>query len=563
MRLSRVAGLGAIAAAIGTGGMVLLPLPSSPAGGGAQVTGDTAVLEVVVGDSVPLLARYTDSSFIARTRSTDTTIATMVGKYLVARSVGSVLIMTFPAALVGVAQPSGSPTNPVGGAVAPPGGVNPTPALPGGVVAVVPQVPQLLLRVNVRTQREATNMLVSEVCANVDSAYFMMHEPLTSNLPRIHEYHDCQRLIEGGRYSAVVGIFASSNVDSTHAPLDSTGHLAAIIVNFIGNKPPTTYRSLNLTPGTSCLIIRSVRGRREAALIPQSPAARRPDGSTVYGDCPDNLKWSDVPRAARGQLQVREQRGFDLQNRRIAPSVGRWDWDSLRKHNYIGIKCGSETWCEIGPSGFTPSTAATTPAGNPIFKGYYDEQYLAEDTLASKPSTVWGTILPGSDATDKAQMENRDPAKWYEHATVRLVETHRNQSPAYGRYNAVFAAAPTMGPIGRSSRGGMGNTKVPTYPQAPAAVVNYPRVSIAARAPNVDANAPLPTHSNYQLQPIDTAAVWLGYKGMMRDMTLQKVRFMWHPGQAKVPTVRWRWMANDEGIWSYCEPDGCCEYTFK
>ncbi len=36
------------------------------------------------------------------------------------------------------------------------------------------------------------------------------------------------------------------------------------------------------------------------------------------------------------------------------PKVARWDWDSIRTQQYIGLKCGA-TWCEVGEEDFVPS----------------------------------------------------------------------------------------------------------------------------------------------------------------------------------------------------------------
>lgn len=554
MSLSRVSGWTVLAVGIGVSTMALFSSQAPPAGERAQPTPDLPILELVVGDRVPLLAGY-DSASAARTQSSNPAIAAIVGKDLVANDTGSVVIATRDSIVASTAL------RPVATA-ATVGSISPTvtvtgtaPSPTGNLLTLVLPIAQNIIRVNVRSERQATNMLVSEVCANVDSTYFMMEQPLSSHLPRIHEYHDCQKLIENQRYSAVVGIFASSNVDSTYAASDTTGHLAAIIVSFIGKKELTTYETLKLRPGTTCLVIRSVGRRREAALIPQSEAPRTAGGSPRYGDCPDNLKWSDVPREARRQLVVREQRGVDLQNKPIAPSVGRWDWDPVHKYNYIGVKCAPDVWCEIGPQGFVSSDAATTAARKPIFKGYYDEQYLAEDTLALVPSSVWGTILPGADAITSSQMQGRDTTKWYESATVRLVENRRDKSVAYLRYTAVFSA-----PVVQSGRAGI--SPPPPVPGQPTLVPLrvYPIVSVPARPMNVVANAPPPAHTNYLLRPISTQAFWRGYEGMMRTDRVT-VQFMSHPGYFKTPTVRWRWKANDEGIWGSCQPDGCCEYS--
>jgi hypothetical protein len=389
-----------------------------------------------------------------------------------------------------------------------------------------------LIFVRVLTPKQATNKFISEVCANVDSPFFIDTLPVSTELPLIHEYHDCQRLIKTDHsYSAVVGIYATRQVQSYETPLQYTsGRLVAIIVNFVGTKDTTTYVPLGIKPGVNCLIVRSVVsiGRRgsppapafswQAAIIPQTMAAKDSLG-VHYGDCPDSLNWNDVPPSALNKLTVKPQLGFDLRDQPLAPPVARWDWDSTNHQNYMGVKCSKAIWCEIGPStGYTQSVARLTQTGRPVFKGFYDEQYLADTTGGPHPSSVFGTITPGRDAKDITQMAAHDPAVWYHTSHLDLRETTPTASAAYGYYKLVFKAIAT---------------------------------------------SLLTSVSNVFLKP-KTSDQLSGYLGRMNSVSLtypQEIIYTPHFGHQNVlvPTVRWRWKLKDEGTWSYCHPQGCCE----
>jgi hypothetical protein len=372
----------------------------------------------------------------------------------------------------------------------------------------------------VLTRRQATNMLINDVCPNTSEKYFGDSLPISSTIAQIHEFHDCQRLIIKKTYAGVVGIFASHNVAIYHNASDySGGHLAAIIINFVGKKNSTTpYAPLGLLPGTNCLIVRFTDGVWQAAVVPQAAPVVTPSG-VRYGDCPDHLTWADVPAAQMGHLVVQlQQHAVDMRDSAIAPPVARWDWDSRNAVNYVGVMCSDATWCEIGPKGFTTSVAMKTAAGNPIFKGYYDEQYLANRS-GSSPTTVWGTLIPGADAHDVSQTAAHDPAVWYQMALMTLRETGGAASSGYNHYKNVFHAA-------------------------------------------LAGSSPLVASSDVSLNPVSHAPTD-GYNGRMHGVGLGvgSIKFTWHPSSAGVPTVRWRWKSKDEGTWEFCDPEGCCEDT--
>ena len=293
--------------------------------------------------------------------------------------------------------------------------------------------------VHVMTPRESTNRSAAAACPNEDDSLFTIAGadsvlPLTRGISDIHEYHDCQRLIENGRYGPLVGIFAHRNVARFEAWTGFHGGiLAATIVDFVGDKTPLPYDSLGIVPGTNCLILKADDQFTWAAAIISLPVVVDSLGHRHYRACSDTYSWNDVPPTAR-ELEVKRQRnGVDYRGRPIAPPVARWDWDPRAKLNYIGIKCTQKVWCEIGWPGFDTSVAIRDRVtGRGIIKGYYDQQFLA-NADGSAPSSVFGTIEPGAHMKDTSQMHHGDK-QWYHVANLTFHDTVGASSPDYVHY---------------------------------------------------------------------------------------------------------------------------------
>jgi hypothetical protein len=306
--------------------------------------------------------------------------------------------------------------------------------------------------------------------------------------------------------------------------------LAAVIVNFAKAGTLTSYPALGIAPGTNCLVIKAnAADDWEAAIVNQPQALAADPASRHYGTCRDGMTWGAVPSLAKGKLRVRVQKGVDLRGRAIAPPVARWDWDERHRLNYLGVKCDSITWCEIGALDFVPSAPVMNAAGQPVAKGYYDEQYLA-DTTGTRVTSVFGTIVPSSDATDTtgmAMVAGVVPKFHLSH--LRINETGPGASTDYRYYTDRFAALP-----------------------------------VSPTAPFVRADT-----ADLKIRPIGTfptGGTYGVYDGEVntRPLGANSVAFRSHPSSVvKVPTVRWRWQSNDEGTWGYCRPYGCCETLGK
>jgi hypothetical protein len=212
--------------------------------------------------------------------------------------------------------------------------------------------------------------------------------------------------------------------------------------------------------------------------------------------------------------------------------VARWDWDSRHTTNYIGVKCGVDSWCEIGPPNLAPSLARRNTRGQFLIKGYYDEQYLATDS-GQRPSNVFGTLMPGANAGDTLM---RIPGtNWYHVSdmTMRVAPRAFAQSPQAMRnyvrkFHLVLHAISATYPIPTAT----GDVRI-NRPLSPPAAFGFGDYGVKI---------------NGQLEP-----AWL-------------MQYRSHPSeQNKLATVRWRWETRDESHWTYCDPDGCCEHrgTFQ
>jgi hypothetical protein len=389
--------------------------------------------------------------------------------------------------------------------------------------------------------------LINQVCPNEEEAFFADSLPIDADLRVIHEFHDCQRLIEDNGYGPLVGIFAHRNVTSYPSPMQYIGgRLAAIIVNFKTKTNWLPYAPLGLATGTNCLVLRFTpsfasnptvrplpitRGQKISLRTPsatpgtwQAAVVHRPSTTASYGDCSDKMDWDSVTLAPAGQKQMLdaipqpdayEPDGTGL----ISPPVARWDWDRTKGNNYMGVRCGIRGWCEIGKTGFTPLPALTAPNSKNIYKGYYDQQYLAasDGTL----SDVWGTVRPGEDAIVPGLMQRQDN-KWWDAARIEL-EGPLQGSTAFSWYTGKLFMTVVADQAAQVRRG----QAILTMHSPAAAVGKDWDVKVNGVVPG---GGPKMTYRGHKSEAYD-----------------------------RFGTVRWRWNEDDETVWSFCEEAGCCE----
>jgi hypothetical protein len=383
------------------------------------------------------------------------------------------------------------------------------------------------------TMQQATNNMITEVCPNHDESTIRTETPIAPILQLSHEYHDCQGLIVASgdalEYGPTVGIFAGHATALGDWKEFANGRLVAIIMNFDAGKLNRAYDTLHIQPGTNCLILHAkTETEWEAAVIPQIRRARTASGGGQYDGCDERWTWQTVVTRGAPLLEVKRQtNGVDYQGRDSVPPVARWDWDARNRYNYIGVKC-ARAWCEIGPSRFVPSQSLPGPGSKPIYKGYYDEQLLAD--TAGKLSTVFGRIVPDSNLYGREKMKHSS-LRWNKIAVLTFMETDKTLgnnrgSPMFEKYRKRYDAK-IDGPASART----------TMTTASSQLISFPR-------------APYRKDSDY-----------LGRIHKSNLFQLFRLQYRSHPHTlAKMPpTVRWRWDQKDERTWSYCDPNGCCE----
>ena len=368
--------------------------------------------------------------------------------------------------------------------------------------------------------------LINEVCPNEEEAFFLNNTPVTSNLSMIHEFHDCQRLINNGQYESLIGIFAHANVEDFDRKSEwREGQLAAVIINFKTKGNNTAYAPLALQPGTNCLILKYNRPRGS---IPESWSAAviQPlaiDNNATYGDCDDELTWSNVT-TSNTTYDVKVQSAYAPDGGSEAPPVGRWDWDPVLRRNYMGVRCGLNWWCEIGLPGFTTSTALKTTDGRDIFKGFYDEQFLANEN--GQLSNIWGTLTPGADAIIQDKIK-RD-GQWYHVSTINMTISHPDNTPTPA--DLLFYS-----------------NKLAMAPSVTTSAATQTRTSMVTGMMKMRSDLPPGSDWQVTVNNQSVAGGWMTFRGHGKE------------GRRRFSTVRWRWQREDETTWTYCPEDGCCE----
>ena len=385
-------------------------------------------------------------------------------------------------------------------------------------------------QVEVITARQASNRVLAEICPNDDERAIRIVNPLSERHLPVHEFHDCQRLISGAAYGPLVGIFANDNVREHENWNDYVaGRMVATIISLVGTKGPQGYDMLDLVAGTNCLVLKSDNVRAWRAGIIQLGWVDSA-GLRVYRTCRDDYVWADVPANHQRVLEVKVQRAaVDMEGNALAPPVARWDWDEGARRNYMGVRCERASWCEVGWRGFTPSVPITVKVSGQdraVFKGYYDQQYLA-DSAATAPTTVFGTIKPG-----RALHRDGDTRRlntWHEVALLNLSDRAPEKSDDYRRYVRAYAGLPWLDMfLGKSTDARL-------------------RLRVNRDAKNTRQR----------------------YLGRLQQKTLADtaIAYRWHSSpddmhdEPMPKPVRWRWYQKDERTWSYCDPNGCCETT--
>lgn len=379
---------------------------------------------------------------------------------------------------------------------------------------------------------------------------------LPAAVTNIPEYHDCQRLVnlDNETYGALAGVFVREHLDSVVIPevfvpmrpgipggFDPLGNRLnsaiiptpqqeqqfranAIAVAEIKSWDPG-YGALGVYPGLNCLYVTRVRSSPTtygyAALmirvIGPDDAVCLPQGAPQQGG--KWLKvWHTSPTPGDSPF----------------PAVARWDWDTQHRKHYVSMLCSTD-WCEIGDTDLTPEPARSVTSGTRaqqipwVHKGLYDEQQLAILKADGKlyPSGVVATASP-----DPA-LATYTEASFQEWKPVAQTVLPTDLQVYYKKLNFGVGSIP-----------GITNQVSLCY---------GPR--FFGCIPFFDALQTI-------LMPCwksEDGRIWWSRIVASGGRTRYRCTTRRTHGMEHVPaTARWRWKANDEGLWTRCAA-GCCE----
>ncbi|MGH7658751.1 MAG: hypothetical protein ACREL6_11000, partial [Gemmatimonadales bacterium] len=274
---------------------------------------------------------------------------------------------------------------------------------------------------------------------------------LVGPIADIPEFHDCQRFIVEGvgeklRYDSLFAIFASFKLDTLGQALDSAEEgqgkiaLGGALIYTIGGR----YPALGIKDEYTCLYLF------------HDPADSHWRAVTVPDPTAECVRMDpDVLAGAGKELEVRPITWKEFTANEDYPPVARWDWDSVHREQYIGIKCGL-AWCEVGDSGFVSSPSYRVDPSEPyklrrthMIKGWYDEQLLAEPGPGgnARPTKTRGTLFPDAALNDHdATKGDFQTSNWVPVATLAM----EDPLPVYKTRLNIDQALPT-GSLNRMS----------------------------------------------------------------------------------------------------------------
>ena len=225
------------------------------------------------------------------------------------------------------------------------------------------------------------------------------------------------------------------------------------------------------------------------------------------------------------------------------PPVSRWDWDSARMEQFIGIRCG-DAWCEVhrpsaGEFASSPHYSNPSTMTPPVLavKGWYDEQRLASAPNGPTPvvSAITGTLIPDPDLGTINGPVNTTPFfhHWQHVAWVALdgppgkyaQRFNLIQSSVTELANSVFLCFGETDPVAKTN---------PCFP-----------------------SMPLPLCANTTANQNNQWWARIG-RGTIGDTRVYCITRRDHPGMRIPGVVRWRWEINDDTMWIRCL-EGCCE----
>jgi len=365
-------------------------------------------------------------------------------------------------------------------------------------------------------------------------AFLLPQIPLSDPISNIPEFHDCQRLVlENGKYGPLVAIFASSRLPIISDATATQAVALATIYSYDGDYP-----LLGIRQGFSCLYF--LRGGAGG------PAYRAFMVKSGNEKCDPAI--TALPTDSRELRVIMTTPGSADED---YPPVARWDWNGA--FQYIGIKCGA-AWCSVGPlnSGWAAQDPRPAPPGTAApaamrfsVKGWHDHQLLAPSTGHDPwdaPTHALGTVVPVSDLG-----ELTDASFGHDWAPVANVFIDQPVDGYEGKYG-----------FSQTEPTGQGNL-VSLCSGSSGACPNLPENIADTKSCRVANETIIKESATGAIVSLWYARVRAARGGaetyhcvVRRDHTND------YPGGRIPGTARWRWLADDDGIWVRCV-FGCCQ----
>ena len=306
------------------------------------------------------------------------------------------------------------------------------------------------------------------------------------------------------------------------------------------------YDHLGIGPNFNCLYVYfDTRGVLTAKMVKVN--ALSPDPAAC-------LEAVD-PQAAQGEtLSITKLPGGEPGD---VPPVARWDRDPSTGHYFIGIMC-NDGWCEIGRDSDSPSTAyllgSAPTAGERVVrvKGWYDEQELAwQDSAGAppEPSKAIGTVIPAANLGD---LNGPDAFKTF--VPVAYVALDVSAAPA--TVKSFLKDKLNINPVSvlNPANGGWDPTRL-----------NRLELCFGTRESCEVTWTAEPEEVRCDSGVCDffweSKRWWVKITAAGEDGN-PKYRCVTRRGHAPKPeipgTTRWRWILEDETIWTECT-QGCCQ----
>lgn len=366
----------------------------------------------------------------------------------------------------------------------------------------------------------------------------------------IPEYHDCQRFLneDGTQFGEFLAVFAGVRPQrlDTLALADSADHIPAgplnpqnglMAVPAAQIYAEQDYPPLNISIGFNCLYLYRDGGVWRAKMTSSGLSER---------DCFSAMDAATMLALPELDVLVRS---FPWLRDTDYPRVARWDLDRGEGSVGIGeysirVGCGASE-CLIGPRGFQPENPvhlnlALANTGDPVrarvyaIEAWHDEQVLAMLPTAGSPpvpSGIVGTILPDPRIDQFQVSDYRAPGPggthWLATAYVHLPSVPPGYTEKFGLYA-------TPGPS------------------------DFNTISLCNGA--WDVCLP-PGEAEPSCRPSADGEWWAKIEGPAGQRPVYRcIVYRQVTGIPIPPTVRWRWLVDDDGGWMRC-PQGCCELS--